>query len=124
MRRHALILIPAAIVAAYAAFALLSRSGGPGSGCGDFRFSRAAWAQGSVSPQTGRTSPRWRTADHLASCGTLTGDRPARVIALLGAPDSRSARAWRYPVGYELGDLQFMEVRFGADRRVTGVTSP
>ncbi|HEY2635892.1 MAG TPA: hypothetical protein VGI54_00770 [Solirubrobacteraceae bacterium] len=124
MRRNAVILIPAAIVALYAAYALLSRSGGPGSGCGGFHFSRAAWVQGSTSPQAGRTSPRWRTADHLAQCGTLTGDTPAQVIARLGASSSRSARAWRYPVGYDLGDLQYMEVRFSADRHVTGVTSP
>jgi hypothetical protein len=122
--RHALILVPAAIVALFAALALVARGGGPGSGCGSFRFSPVAWSQGSNAAQTGRTSARWRTAEHLAECDTLSGRTRASVRGLLGPPGATAARVWLYPVGYELGDLRYLEVRFGGDGRVRGVASP
>ena len=124
MRQNLIIIVPAAVVALFAAIALIARAGGPGSGCGDFHFDRAAWQQGSLAPQTGRLSPRWRTADKLARCGTLNGDTRGQVGALLGAATSRSRTRWLYPVGYELGDLQYLEVRFGADGRVQGAVAP
>jgi|1186.fasta_scaffold269562_2 hypothetical protein len=124
MRRNAIILVPAAIVALFAIFALVSRSGGPGSGCGSFHFDRAAWQRGSLAPQTGQLSPRWRTADKLAQCGTLDDHTRSEVAGLLGAATTRSKLRWLYPVGYELGDLRYLEVRFGADGRVRGATGP
>jgi hypothetical protein len=124
MRRHLFLLVPAAVIALFVVGALVSRSGGLGSGCSGFHFDRAAWAQGSDAAQTGRLSPRWRTADRLERCGTLTGRTKAATASLLGAPTNRSRARWLYPVGYELGNPAYMEVSFGADGRVRGVTSP
>jgi hypothetical protein len=124
VRRHLFLIVPVVVVAAFAGYGLLSRGGGPGSGCGGYRFDPVAWRQGSDAAQTGRLSPRWRQAERLDRCGTLTGLSARRVGALLGAPRTRSRRAWLYALGYDLGDLQFLEVRFGADGRVGNTTAP
>lgn len=124
MRGNLLVIVPALVVALLAALALVARGGGPGAGCGGFHLDRAAWDRGSAAPQTGQLSPRWRTANKLADCGTLTGRTHAEVAAALGAPTTRSAARWLYPVGYEYGDLRYLEVRFGPDGRVRGASGP
>ena len=51
----------------------------------------------------GEQRARWRSAEAIDRCGALDGLRPAAVRRLLGPPDQRRDRLWRYfgAAGYD-----------------------
>ncbi|MDW5594817.1 hypothetical protein VSS74_10740 [Conexibacter stalactiti] len=119
--RRSLALVTAAglVLAAVAAFLILSRDGVD---CGSYRFDAGAWRAAQAAGPGGEKRIR-EDAKAIARCGVFTGRSTSALRTQLGEPMFNTPDGWSYALAEDPGtDLAWLHFTFDRSRRVVSAS--